>query len=128
MLDTIRRQAVVFVVAQIAVVLLVGVIFSLLGNQKEGREALFGGLCYGIPNVVIVSWLFRRLTRLSGQQFLVKLYIGETAKLLLGSIFLANQMHISTHPLSVMLGFIGAILGFWITAVIVLMKQSVIKP
>lgn len=87
----------------------------LIFDGKHGFSVLLGGLAYGLPNLVFVWQVFRFSGAQQMTKFLAAFMLGEAIKLVLSAIlFLLIVKYLAVSLLSVLIGFIGAIVSFWI--------------
>lgn len=111
----IQHEAYRLVFLQLLGVCLLSVIALMLGGFTSGFSVLAGGLAYGLPNLIFV-W---RVFRFSGAQemgrFLAAFFAGEAIKLILSAfLFLVIVKYLPVSLLSTLIGFVGAIVSFWI--------------
>lgn len=80
-----------------------------------GLSVLAGGLSYGVANLIFVWRVFRYAGAQEMNQFAAAFMAGEAMKLILSSIlFLVIVKYLPVSLLSVLIGFIGAIVAFWL--------------
>jgi ATP synthase protein I len=91
-------------------------IFTLLiSDVTSCISVLAGGMAYGLPNLVFVWRVFRFAGAQQMTQFLQAFFCGEMVKLVLsGILFLFIVKYLPVSLLSVIVGFMGAIVTFWI--------------
>lgn len=98
----------------ICVVLIAGIVL-VFGGKTAGFSVLCGGLAYGLPNLVFVWRVFRYAGAQQMVQFMAAFYFGEMLKLIISAILvLIIVKYLPVSLLSVLVGFIGAIVSFWI--------------
>lgn len=94
------------------------IVLSLLAlwfGIKPAYSVLAGGLAYGLPNLFFVFAVFRYAGAQQMTQFIVAFFFGEMMKLILsGILFLLIVKYWPVSLLSVLIGFVGAIVSFWI--------------
>jgi len=111
----IQLEAYQLVLWQLACVCGIAVIACLLCGIISGYSVLAGGLAYGIPNLLFVWRVFRYAGAQQMTQFMAAFFFGEMIKLILsGILFLLVVKYLPVSLLSVLVGFIGAIVSFWI--------------
>lgn len=111
----IQSEAFTLVFWQLVGVCILAIIAWLLENQHVAISVLAGGMAYGLPNLIFVWLVFRFVGAQQMTQFLSAFYFGEVIKLILaGILFLIIVNYLSVSLLSVLVGFIGAIVSFWI--------------
>lgn len=96
------------------------VMFFIKGSQSGGSTFL-GGLAYWIPAFLFVWRVFSKPFASAARSFLVKFVAGEALKLILsGVLFILIVNYLPVQTLSVLIGFIGAIISFWIASMLFL--------
>lgn len=111
----VQNEAFRLVYLQLTGVVLIAFAALLLKGQTSGFSALCGGLAYGLPNLIFVWRVFRYVGAQQMAQFAAAFFIGEMLKLFISAIlvlFIVKYLPVSL--LSVLVGFIGAIVSFWI--------------
>jgi len=98
-------------------VLLLAGIACLLAGLNSGFSVLSGGLAYGLPNLLFVFCVFRFTGAQQMSQFMAAFYAGEAIKLILsGILFVLVVKYLPVSLSSVVVGFVGAIVSFWIAS------------
>ena len=111
----IQNQAYKIVIWQLACVLLFAIIAAFLANLQSGWSVLAGGMTYVIPNLLFVATVFRFTGAQQMSQFMAAFYAGEMIKLILsGILFLLVVKYLPVSLSSVVIGFVGAIVAFWL--------------
>lgn len=119
-----RRMAYAFVGIQGAAVLLAALCCLWLGVAAS-CSALLGGLAIVLPSLGFAFWLFRVTVARAARQILVVFYAGETAKILLSAILAVIFVRfLSVDLLPFGVGFVAALVGFWIAPAIINMDVS----
>ena len=121
----IQHRAYRLVAWQLVGVLLIGLVALLLNGFNTGLGVLLGGLCYALPNLFFVWRVFRYTSAQQMTQFVTAFTFNEFLKLLFSGILFI--LVVKTWPvslLSVLVGFAGAILSFWIVCVWQFSKQG----
>lgn len=110
----VQNQAYQIVFKQLAVVGVMALIAIPLAGLHSGLSVLLGGLCYCIPNLLFVWRVFRYAGAQQMNQFVAAFFAGEMIKLFLSAIlFIIVVKTLAVSLLSVLVGFIGAIVAFW---------------
>jgi ATP synthase protein I len=114
----IQNEAYYLVLWQLAAVAVIAIIALLLNGLQSSLSALAGGLTYGLPNLFFVAIVFRFTGAQQMTQFMAAFYAGEMLKLILsGILFVLVVKYLPVSLLSVVIGFIGAIVSFWIVCI-----------
>lgn len=115
--ELVRAKAYRIVFWQFLGVLLLSFGALLIKGSHQGFSALCGGIAYVLPNLIFVWLVFRYARPTQMTQFMVAFMLGEAFKLILsGILFLIIVKTLPVSLLSVALGFIGAIVSFWIVS------------
>jgi len=86
---------------------------------------LLGGLAYWLPTLLFVWRIFARATARAAKQFLILFMAGESIKLLLSALlFVFIVTHLPVNTVSVLIGFVGAVVSFWIASLFCLTKGA----
>jgi ATP synthase protein I len=121
----IQLEAYQLVLWQLACVCGIAVIACLLCGIISGYSVLAGGLAYGIPNLLFVWRVFRYAGAQQMTQFMAAFFFGEMIKLILsGILFLLVVKYLPVSLLSVLAGFVGAIVSFWVVCIFSFSKQD----
>ncbi len=100
----------------IGVILLSAATWPLAG-RTQAVSVLAGGCVVCLPNLLFVWRVFRFAGAQQMTQFMVAFLIGEMLKLFLsGILFLLVVKYLPVSLLSVLVGFAGAIILFWIVS------------
>ncbi|HEX4044915.1 MAG TPA: ATP synthase subunit I [Gammaproteobacteria bacterium] len=111
----VQHQAYAIVGWQLAGVGLFALLALLINGKTGGLSVLAGGLAYGLPNLIFVWRVFRYSGAQQMTQFMTAFYLGEVIKLILsGILFLVIVKYLPVSLLSVLIGYAGAIMLFWI--------------
>lgn len=85
-----------------------------IAGRQGGAATLLGGLAYWVPSLVFVWGVFTKPFARAAKQFLIKFVTGEAIKLLVsGILFLIVVQFFPEKILSVLIGFVGAVMAFW---------------
>lgn len=111
----VRHQACSLVLWQLAGVAILALLGLALGGTKSGFSVFAGGMTYGLPNLIFVWVVFSFAGAQQMTQFMAAFFAGEMAKLVISAIlFLVIVKYLPVSLLSTLVGFIGAIVSFWI--------------
>lgn len=111
----VQQQAYAIVYWQLAGVVALALCTLLIAGTHEAFSVLAGGLTYCLPNLLFVWRVFRYAGAHQMHQFMAAFFIGEMIKLFLsGILFLLVVKYWSVSLLSVLVGFAGAIVLFWV--------------
>lgn len=114
----IRQKAYRIVFWQLGGVVLLALIVLTVGNASRGFSVLVGGMAYGLPNLAFAWCAFRYVDAADMSKFLGTFFAGETCKLVLSAIlFLLIVKWLPVSLLFVLIGYIGAIVAFWIVCI-----------
>ena len=84
-------------------------------DTRVGLSILVGGFAYCIPNLLFVWRVFRYSGAHQMNQFAAAFMAGEALKLVLSAfLFLLAVKYLPVSLLSVLIGFISAIVSFWL--------------
>jgi ATP synthase protein I len=124
----VQSEAYLLVLLQIACVALLSIIGLLVNGILSGYSMLAGGMAYCLPSLAFV-WLVFRFT--GAQQmvaFLSAFFVGEMLKLIISAIlFLLIVKYLPHSLLSVLVGYIGAIVSFWFVCLWHVTKEAKAK-
>lgn len=121
----VQNQAYQLVLKQLAGVIILAVLATLVINLKSGYSVLAGGLAYCIPNLLFVWRVFRYAGAQQMNQFMAAFFAGEMIKLFLsGILFVVVVKTFPVSLLSVLVGFAGAIVSFWVVCFMHFTKQQ----
>lgn len=111
----VQREAYRIVYWQLVVVTVLALVAGVLHGLVSGYSVLAGGLAYGLPNLIFVWRVFRFAGASEMTKFLVAFYFGEAFKLIFsGILFIVIVKYLPVSLLSVLVGFIGSIVSFWV--------------
>lgn len=114
----IQSAAYQLVFLQLSGVVILALIACLVAGLESGFSVFAGGMAYGLPNLFFVWRVFRYVGAQQMQQFMTAFFIGEAIKLLLAAfLFLMIVKYLPVSLLSTLLGFIGAMVSFWIVCI-----------
>lgn len=111
---------------QFALLFAITVITAFIVNRNTGLAILLGGLSCGLPTVLFAWSLF--CVRHAPGIFLICFMLGEVIRLLLGAmLFVLVIMWFPVNILPVLIGFVGAIISFWIASLWFVFKQKKVE-
>lgn len=113
--NIVQHEAYRIVLLQLAGVVLIALLALFLQGKTSGFSVLMGGLAYCLPNLIFVWRVFRFVGASQMVQFMAAFFIGEMLKLAFSAIlFLVIVKYLPVSLLSELVGFVGAIVSFWI--------------
>src|SRR3990167_6986381 len=114
----IQNQAYQIVFYQLIGIVILAVLAIAVSGVANGLALFAGGMAYGLPNLFFVWRVFRFAGAHQMTQFMASFFIGELLKLILSAmLFLMIVKTLPVSLLSMLIGFIGAIVSFWIACV-----------
>lgn len=123
--NKIQQQAYRIVFWQWAGIFLFACLGLMIHGLSSGLSVLLGGFCYGLPNLIFVWRVFRYAGAHQMTQFLAAFFLGEMIKLILsGVLFLLIVKYLPVSLLSVLIGFLCAIVSFWIACISLFGRQK----
>jgi len=124
----VQREAYRIVLLQLSGVVVIALIALILVGKMSGFSALMGGLAYGLPNLIFVWRVFRYAGASQMVQFMAAFFIGEMLKLAISAIlFLLIVKYLPISLLSVLVGYVGGIVSFWIASMWLFTKKAEIR-
>lgn len=124
-LTSIKNQAYRVVYLQLMMVTGVAAVILLLWGTSEAFSALMGGLAYGLPTLGFVWRVFSRVNMRAVKPFLAMFFIGEITKLVISAIlFILIVKYLPVVVLSVLIGYAGAIIAFWLSSIFFLSRHQ----
>jgi len=121
----IQNQAYQIVSKQLFGVAILSLIALFFSGVKSGISVLAGGMVYLLPSFLFVWRVFRYSRPQEMQQFMIAFFLGEMAKLIFSAIlFLLVVKYLPVSLLSILVGFIGAIVSFWIVCMMQFARQK----
>lgn len=82
-LQSVRREAVLFVIVPAAVASFIGIILWVLIGSRAGYSVLLGMAIWLIPNMIFAYRLFSNVSPRAAQRIVITFYLFEAIKLLL---------------------------------------------
>ncbi|VVC76907.1 hypothetical protein AQUSIP_22340 [Aquicella siphonis] len=111
----VQDKAYRIVFLQLAGVMVLAFAAWVLSGRVSGFSVLMGGFAYGLPNLFFVWRVFRYVGASQMTLFMAAFFVGEMVKLALSAVlFLVIVKYLPVSLLSVLIGYIGAIVSFWI--------------
>lgn len=124
----VQNEAYYIVLLQLLGVALIALIAIPITGAKSALSILLGGCAYVVPNIFFVWRVFRYVGAHQVAQFMTAFFIGEMLKLILSAIlFLVIVNYLPVSLLSVLIGYVSAIIAFWIACMYHFSKKSVMK-
>ena len=121
----IKKEAYQIIYWQLILIVGLALVLFLLQGMKSGLSALLGGLAYWLPTLLFVWRVFARATVRAAKQFLISFIAGEGIKLLLSAgLFVLIVKNMPVDLLSVLAGFIGAVVAFWVASMVLLTRHE----
>jgi ATP synthase protein I len=122
---TVKKEAYQIIYWQLILIMGLALVLFILQGIQSGVSALLGGLAYWLPTLLFVWRVFARTTARAAKQFLLMFVAGEGVKLLLSAVlFVLVIKYVPVKLSSVLIGFIGAVVSFWIASVFCLVKDE----
>lgn len=124
----VQHEAYHLVLLQLLCVLIVALLGLLFYGKIVGFSILAGGLAYVLPNYIFVWRVFRYAGAQQMVAFLVAFLFGEMLKLILSAILVLLIVKYLPHSLlSVLAGYISAIVSFWFVSLLHMTRQAKAK-
>jgi ATP synthase protein I len=122
---SIKKEAYKLVYWQFAMIVGLALIWFLLQGMQSGLSLLLGGLAYCLPNFLFVWRVFDRVSARAAKQLVVLFFVGEATKLFLSAALVVLIIKfMPVKPLSVLGGYIAAILAFWLISFIFMFREQ----
>lgn len=126
--NRIQREAYQIVIWQLTGVVILAALALIIRGKTSGYSVFAGGMAYGSANLIFVWRVFRYAGANQMAQFVAAFFFGEMMKLVVSAIlFLIIVKYLPVSLLSVLIGFIGAIVSFWIACMWHFSKQHNLK-
>ena len=120
-----RREALQIVWYQLFGIITLSLIILLCSTRQQALSALLGGLAYCLPTLLFVGFVFRYTRSDQILAFMRAFFFGEFAKLIFSAIlFLIIEKYLTVSLLSELIGFIGAIIAFWVACLCHFSRQK----
>lgn len=124
----VQHEAYRLVFLQLGFVSLIALLAIVIKGKIAGASVFSGGLAYVLPNLIFVWAVFRFVGARQIIQFLTAFFVGEMFKLIISAIlFLIIVKYLPVSLLSVLVGFIGAIVSFWMACIWHFSRQDISK-
>jgi ATP synthase protein I len=125
---TIKKEAYHIIYWQLILTVGLALVLFLLQGRQSGLSALLGGLAYWLPTLLFVWCIFTRAAVRAAKQFLTLFIAGEGVKLLLSAgLFVLVVTYLPVNAVSVLLGFIGAVVAFWMASMVLLTRHEGVR-
>ena len=125
LVNKVKKQLYQVVIWQLIVIVGLALILLLLQGMQNGLSALLGGLAYWIPTFIFIWRVSAHAGARAAQRFIIAFFGGEVAKLILsGALFVIVIKYFPVNLLYVLIGFIGAIMAFWVVSIFSVFKQG----
>jgi ATP synthase protein I len=125
---TIKKQAYQIIYWQLILIMGLAVTLFLLQGIRSGVSTLLGGLAYWLPTLLFVWRVFARTTARAAKQFLISFVAGEGIKLFLSAVlFVLIVKNMPVNVVSVLVGFVGAVVSFWVASMILLTRHEGVR-
>ncbi len=122
---TIKKEAYQIIYGQLILIMGLALVLFLLQGMRSGLSTLVGGLAYWLPTLLFVWRVFTRAGARAAKQFLMLFVAGESVKLLLSAVlFVVIVKYLPIDLFSVLAGFIGAVVSFWIASLYFLTRHE----
>jgi ATP synthase protein I len=109
---------------QLLVILGLSAAVLLIQGAQTAFSVLLGGLCYWLPTLVFATRIFKFATARQAKQFVAAFFVGEMLKLMLSAIlFVFSAKYLPVMALAMMVGYMGAIVAFWVVGGLSLMER-----
>ncbi len=120
-----KKQAYQILYYQLGLIVLLAALVSMFKGMSNGVSTLLGGMAYWLPTLLFVWRVFARGGAQAAKQFLLLFVAGESIKLLLsGGLFVLIVKYLPVNLLYVLIGFIGAVIAFWIASMFLLARHE----
>ena len=122
--NIIQNEAYRLVLLQLLGVVVLSVCAFILQGRVSAFSVFAGGMSYVLPNLIFVWLVFRFVGVQQMTQFVTAFFFGEMLKLIISAIlFLVIVKYLPVSLLSELIGFVGAIVSFWIVCLWHFSKQ-----
>ena len=109
---------------QLLLVAGLSIIMGFVKGIQSGWSTFLGGLAYWVPAFLFIWRVFAKPFARAARAFVVKFIAGEVVKLFLsGILFLLIVNYLPVQAVYVMVGFVGAIVAFWVSSLFLLTEQ-----
>lgn len=120
-----KKQAFSIIFWQLFLIVALAVVIFLFQGARSGLSTLSGGLAYWLPTLLFVWKVFSHTGARAAKQFLIAFGVGEIVKIFLSAmLFVLVVKYLPVITLSVLIGFVGAVISFWIASIILLARQE----
>ena len=110
---------------QLVIIIGLAIMVGVIKGMSKGWAVCLGGLAYWLPTVMFF-WCVSAFTGArAATRFIIAFFAGETVKLILSCVlFLVALRYCQTYLLYQLIGFMSAIVGFWIVSARLSLKVS----
>lgn len=123
--NLVQSEAYFLVFLQLGFVIFFALLAWLLRDQMTGYALFAGGMAYVIPNFLFVWQVFRFVGAQQMTRFILAFYLGEMLKMIVSAfLVLMIVKYLPVSLLSVLSGFIVAIVSFWFICIWHFSKQK----
>jgi ATP synthase protein I len=120
----VRAMAYAFVGVQAAAMLLTALAYLFMG-VVSAQSALLGGVAIVLPSGYFAYRLFRITSARAAHKIVKAFYVGEVTKILLSAVLAVIFIRfLPVDLIPFLVGFLAALVGFWIAPAIVKMDVS----
>ena len=120
-----NKEAYRLILWQLVLIAGLALVLFLLQGIRSGLSTFVGGLAYWLPTLLFVWRVFARTGAQAARQFLFAFGIGEVIKIFLSAVlFVLAVKYLPVDTISVLIGFVGAVISFWIASIILLARQG----
>jgi ATP synthase protein I len=120
-----KKQAYQIIYCQLGLTVLLALTVLLFKGAQNAMSALLGGLAYWMPTLLFVWRVFARGGAQAAKQFLLLFVAGESIKLLMsGLLFVLVVKYLPVNLMYVLIGFVGAVIAFWIASMFILARHE----
>jgi ATP synthase protein I len=103
-------------------------VLLLVQSVQSAFSVLLGGLCYWLPTCWFAWRIFAHTGARAAKQFVAAFFVGEMIKLFLsGVLFLLIVKYLPVNVVSMLIGFVAAIIAFWVVCGVGLEGKKGIK-
>jgi ATP synthase protein I len=120
-----RNKAFKLVGLQALGTLLIAVIMLISKDRYAAGASILGGAANVVPSLLFTWCLFTTTSPRAIKRMAITFYIGEYVKLLASALLVAALIiKLPNAMLPILLGFIGAQMGFWLAPIFIGMNEQ----
>ncbi len=121
----IKKELYRIIYLQLGLIAGLAVILLLAQGFKSAISVGLGGLAYWLPTLFFVLRVFGKTRIRAAKEFVLAFFAGEAFKLLLSAVlFVLIAKYLPVTFSSVLIGYVGAIVAFWVAAIVYLSRQA----